>query len=209
MDPARSPGSGATRCRPDGRAQLEEPDDLDGGQSRRTVGHELRVRGPDPLGSAAIDAAGLPHSKGMKSSRDDGRALAVDAAGAQTDRGDVPALRSNGGCLSADSLRRRGRCGWLPQSDRLEMWRSRRAEQTIQTTSSCFAKPAALCRERPVRPLSWRGAGKRGPGNYNTHVMSKRPDYGNATPEDLARALMRTRSVRRKEARSRQSGRGT
>ena len=31
--------------------------------------------------------------------------------------------------------------------------------------------------------------------------MSKRPDYGDATPEDLARALMRPRNGRRKAAR--------
>ena len=31
--------------------------------------------------------------------------------------------------------------------------------------------------------------------------MSKRPDYGDATPEDLARALMRPRNGRRKKAR--------
>ena len=31
--------------------------------------------------------------------------------------------------------------------------------------------------------------------------MSKRPDYGDATPEDLARALMRPRNARRKKAR--------
>ena len=37
--------------------------------------------------------------------------------------------------------------------------------------------------------------------------MSKRPDYGDATPEDLARALMRPRSWRGrpKAARSEQS----
>ena len=32
-------------------------------------------------------------------------------------------------------------------------------------------------------------------------IMSKRPDYGDATPEDLARALMRPRNARRKKGR--------
>ena len=37
----------------------------------------------------------------------------------------------------------------------------------------------------------------------------RRPDYGDATPEDLARALMRPKNARRTRARYRRSGPGT
>ena len=42
---------------------------------------------------------------------------------------------------------------------------------------------------------------------YNAGIVSKRPDYGDATPEDLARALMWPTIERRKAARYRRPDR--